>query len=356
MSTDQFLTKDERDALMEVVSKKSRSRSISSGVFRDEAQPYDLASQDYAINNLLPVLETIHERFAHRLRVALFDLLRRDLMVTVGAIEKRSYVDLTTSLSVPCSVNVIGMAPLSGPALLIFDQELIFMVVDTFFGGTGRLYKSHSARAFTTTETRFIQRLLELSFHCLEEAWEPFAILKCTREGSESKPQFITALNPTETLAVSSVHISRDNIAGVLHLALPYSILEPIRKTLLSSLHKEHPNPSPQLTARLREGIKDSQVESHCYLTSFELSLSELLKLKVGDVIPVDIPAIATLQVENVPIYSGSYGVAQGWRALRIEQVLGRPGGLATHPVSATDFSPFAAKIDESEPSTQSIS
>lgn len=344
MSTDQFLTKDERDALMEVVSKKSRSRSMSTGPFSDEVQSYDLGSQDYAINNLLPVLETIHERFAHRLRISLFELLRRDLMVTVGSIEKRSYTDLTTSLSVPCSVNVIGMAPLSGPALLIFDQELIFMVVDTFFGGAGRAYKSSSARTFTTTETRFIQRLLDLSFKCLEDAWEPFTALKCSRQGAESKPQFITALNPTETLAVSSVHISRDNIAGILHLALPYSILEPIRKTLLSSLHKEHPNPSPQMTERLLEGIRDSQVEGHCYLAGFELALSELLALKVGDVIPVDIPATATLQVENVPIYSGTYGVAQGWRALRIEQALGRPDGWATPLKSSLDFAPFEVK------------
>ncbi len=92
---------------------------------------------------------------------------------------------------------------------------------------------------------------------CPSNAWA----LKCSRQGAESKPQFITALNPTETLAVSSVHISRDNIAGILHLALPYSILEPIRKTLLSSLHKEHPNPSPQMTERLLEGIRDSQVD-----------------------------------------------------------------------------------------------
>ncbi|HAS52337.1 MAG TPA: flagellar motor switch protein FliM [Gammaproteobacteria bacterium] len=344
MSTDQFLTKDERDALMEVVSKKSRSRSMSAGPFSDEVQSYDLGSQDYAINNLLPVLETIHERFAHRLRISLFELLRRDLMVTVGSIEKRSYTDLTTSLSVPCSVNVIGMAPLSGPALLILDQELIFMVVDTFFGGAGRAYKSSSARTFTTTETRFIQRLLDLSFKCLEDAWEPFTALKCSRQGAESKPQFITALNPTETLAVSSVHISRDNIAGILHLALPYSILEPIRKTLLSSLHKEHPNPSPQMTERLLEGIRDSQVEGHCYLAGFELALSELLALKVGDVIPVDIPPTATLQVENVPIYSGTYGVAQGWRALRIEQALGRPDGWATPLKSSSDFAPFEVK------------
>lgn len=344
MSTDEFLTRDERDALMEVVSKKARGSSAGASAFREGALPYDLASQDYAINSLLPVLDTIHERFAHRLRIGLFELLRRDLIVTVGSIEKRSYTDLTTSLSIPCSVNVIGMEPLSGPALLIFDLELIFMIVDTFFGGTGRLYKSPSVRDFTTTETRFIQRLLQLSFGCLEEAWEPYAALKCKHLDSENKPQFITSLNPNEPLTVSSVHVSRDNIAGNLHLALPYSILEPIRETLLNSLCKEHPNPSERLTERLREGIRESQVEASCSLAGFELTLSELLALKIGDVIPVDIPSKAVLRVENVPICNGDYGIAQGWRALKVEQPLGTPGDWIERSAPQNDFSPFAAK------------
>lgn len=345
MSTEELLTPDERAALMEVVSKKARG-GLGPNAFLDGPLPYDLANQDYAINSLLPVLDTIHERFAHRLRIGLFDLVRRDLIVTVGAIERCSYTDLTTSLSTPCSVNVVTMNPLSGPALLVFDQELIFMIVDTFFGGTGRLYKSPSVREFTTTETRFIQRLLKLSFDCLEEAWAPFTRIQCAHLNSENKPQFITALNPTETLAVSSVHISRDNLSGVLHLALPYSILEPIRTALLDSLSKEHPNPSPQLTERLYAGVRDSEVEVRCLLAGFELLCGELLALKVGDVISVNIPDAATLRVENVPIYSGHYGVAQGWRALKIDQTFDPPGEW-TEPTAAPppDFAPFAATV-----------
>ena len=343
MSTEELLTPDERAALMEVVSKKVRG-GMGSSAFRDGPLPYDLASQDYAINSLLPVLDTIHERFAHRLRIGLFDLVRRDLIVTVGAIERCSYTDLTTSLSTPCSVNVVSMNPLSGPALLVFDQELIFMIVDTFFGGAGRLYKSPSVREFTTTETRFIQRLLKLSFDCLEEAWEPFTRIQCAHLNSENKPQFITALNPTELLAVSSVHISRDNLSGTLHLALPYSILEPIRAALLDSLCKEHPNPSPQLTERLYAGIRDSEVDVRCFLAGFELLFSELLGLKIGDVISVNIPSEATLRVENVPVYSGHYGVAEGWRALKIEKTLGPPDGAVEPSIAPPlDFAPFAA-------------
>ncbi len=350
MSTDEFfardelLTQDERDALSEVISQKS-SDSLTTGLFDHDVVPYDLANHDYTINSLLPALATIHERFTHRLRIGLFELLRRDLAVTAGPVEKRSHIDLTASLQVPCSVNVIGLSPLSGPVLLIFDQELIFMVVDTFFGGTGRRYSSTNIRDFTATENRFIQRLLELSFQCLQEAWKPFAALQCVQVSSENKPQFITEFNPTELLAVSSVQVSRDTLAGSLYLALTCSSLEPIRKTLLDNTSQEqHANLSPQLSSRLLEGVKESPVDAHCFLAGFELTLSDLLALKVGDVIPVNIPAKAVLRIEDVPIYSGVYGVAQGWRALKIEQALSHPGEWATHSATPQDFSPFEAK------------
>ncbi len=344
LDRDELLTQDERDALMEIVSKKSLTSSAVTGEFHEGVASYDLSGCDYAINSLLPVLETIHERFAHRLRIGLFELLRRELTVTAGPIEKRSHTDLSTSLNVPCSVNVIGMTPLKGPALLIFDQELVFMMVDTFFGGTGRLYKASNVRDFTATESRFIQRLLDLSFQCLQEAWEPFVSLACTRINSEHKPQFITAINPGEWLAVGSVHVSRDATSGTLHLALPYSTLEPIRKTLLDHPHTESVNPDPQLADRLLDGLKESPVDAHCFLAGFELALSELLALKVGDIISVNIPATATLRIEDVPIYSGAYGVAEGWRALKIEQALRLPGGWSGDSTLSPTFAPFEAK------------
>ncbi|CDI02548.1 Flagellar motor switching and energizing component FliM [Candidatus Competibacter denitrificans Run_A_D11] len=340
MSTDELLSPDEREALMEVVSETGCSGVETVGD-QESALPYDLAGQDYAISSLLPVLETIHERFAHRLGIGLFDLVRRELTVTAKSVERRAYPDFTRSLGAPCSANIIQLSPLSGPALLVFDVELIFMIVDTFFGGTGRMYKSTSVRDFTTIETRFIQRLLDLCFSCLEEAWQPFVALKCNRIGSENRPQFITALNSNEPLTVCTIQISRDNIAGNVHLALPYSLLEPIRKTLLSSLCQEHPNPSPALTERLHDGLQESQVEVRCALAGFELSLSDLLALRVGDVIPVNIPPTAVLRVEEVPLYSGHYGIAQGWSALKIDQALSAPDDWASR-LTPPDFAPFA--------------
>ena len=43
MSTDEFLTRDERDALMEVVSKKARESGAQAGASKEEATLYDLS-------------------------------------------------------------------------------------------------------------------------------------------------------------------------------------------------------------------------------------------------------------------------------------------------------------------------
>ena len=94
MSTDEFLTRDERAALMEVVSKKPRGSSVGASAFKEGAHPYDLASQDYAINSLLPVLDTIHVRFAHRLRIGLYLFQQHaQRLFQLLLLGRRQYVD-----------------------------------------------------------------------------------------------------------------------------------------------------------------------------------------------------------------------------------------------------------------------
>ncbi len=322
MATDELLTKDEMDALMEGVAKGRLGVGDWPEAADEEILPYELVSPENVLTGIVPVLETINERFAHQMNAGLFELLRRSVDVAIGAVETRPYNDLVTSLAAPCSANVIRMAPLAGPGLLVFEQQLVFMVVDTFFGGRGKVYTSATVRDFTATEKRLIRRLLNLVFNALAGAWEPFVTVQCGHVEAEINPQFITAINPGECLAVTTLTVTIEEVGGALHLALPCSMFEPVRKTLLNSLLREHPAHSNRLTRLLREGVKDSRVELRGVLAEIDLSLRELLTLSAGDVIPVDIPDEAVLEAEGVAVYSGHYGVARGCQALKIRHTL----------------------------------
>ncbi|MDX1656355.1 MAG: flagellar motor switch protein FliM [Candidatus Competibacteraceae bacterium] len=322
MAADELLTKDEMDALMEGVARGAPSSQVRHQADDGDITPYELVSPENVIAGLGPVLETIWERFAHHMEMGLFDLLRREVEVTNEPVITRPYQDFITALSNPCSAHVMRVEPLAGPGLLVFEQPLVFMVVDTFFGGQGRNFAPAVAREFTATELRLIRRLSNLGFNALTTAFAPFLEVQAAHAGDESNPQFITAINAAETLLVVTLKMGLKGNEGLLHLGLPVSMFEPVRGTLRRALTREHPAPTEGQSHRLREGIKDSRVEVRAHLAHTEITLGELLGLTVGDFIPMEVPAQATLESGEIALYSAHYGVSQGCRALKIEHNL----------------------------------
>ena len=61
------------------------------------------------------------------------------------------------SLFVPTNLNIVKIKPLRGSALFVFDPSLVFTIVDTYFGGTGRFHNKVEGREFTATEMRVIR-------------------------------------------------------------------------------------------------------------------------------------------------------------------------------------------------------
>jgi flagellar motor switch protein FliM len=57
-------------------------------------------------------------------------------------------------------------------------------------------------------------------------------------------------------------------------------------------------------------------------LGSGKISLREILKLKVGDVIPLNIPSKIEAQVDHVPLMECTYGQQNGQYALKVERFL----------------------------------
>ena len=74
----------------------------------------------------------------------------------------------------------------------------------------------------------------------------------------------------------------------------------------------------------LREQVRDLEVETSCELLRATMSLRQLTQLKAGDVIPVTLPRTLELCVEDVPLFRGSFGVANGRNAVRVQEVIRR--------------------------------
>ncbi|MGV8940452.1 MAG: flagellar motor switch protein FliM [Lysobacter sp.] len=319
MSMD-LLSQDEIDALLHGVDSGAVDLEDAPAE-PNEARSYDFASQDRIVRGRLPTLEMVNERFARTWRIGLFNLLRRSADLSVRGVDLMRFGEYMHSLQVPNNLNLVKMKPLRGTALVVFEPRLVFTVVDNFFGGNGKYHTRIEGREFTPTEMRVIQLLLKQTFADLVEAWAPVIPVEFEYLNSEVNPHFANIISPREYIVVSRFHVELEGGGGEFHVSIPYSMLEPIREQLDAGVQSDRGEHDVNWTRAMREQLQDAQVELSSALAQRQITLRQLSQLKVGDVIPIDLPSTVVLKVEQTPLFSGEFGIHNGRNAIKVTTV-----------------------------------
>lgn len=335
MSVNDLLSQDEIDALLHGVD--GGDIETEEDIFDGEARSYDFTSQDRIVRGRMPTLEMINERFARYFRTSLFNMLRRSPEISVAGVQMLKFAEYVHSLFVPTSLNLVHVRPLRGTALMVFDPKLVFIVVDNFFGGTGKFYNKIEGREFTQTESRIIQLMLEKAFVDMQEAWAPVMEITFEYQNSEVNPHFANIVSPTEVVVISTFHVELDGGGGDLHMTIPYSMLEPIRELLDAGTVSDRTETDERWTLALKEDIKSAEVRLKSTLAEVELTLGEVMRMKPGDIIPFEFPDTVTLTTDDdVPVFRGRFGVSLGNNAIRIiepvQKNLPVVANLGAHP------------------------
>lgn len=323
MSQEDVLSQDEIDALLYGVD----SGDVDSGngtAVEGEVQSFDLSSQDRIVRGRLPTLEMINERFARYLRLGMFNMLRRTAEISVIGVEMIKFQDYMRTLPLPTSLNIISVPPLRGTNLLVLDSRLIFAVVDSYFGGDGSFYARIEGREFTPVETRIIERLREQIFGDLKEAWKPVMDIDFNFHSMEINPQFANIVSPSELVVISRFEVELEGATGEVHFTIPYAAIEPIREALDSGMASDRVEKDERWMNALREEIRDAKIDLGVVLCRKRITLRDLVRIRPGDVIPLDMPDYATVLLEDVPCFEGQVGVSRNKYAIKIARKLSR--------------------------------
>lgn len=314
-----LLSQDEIDALL---------HGVDSGAVETEGAPdpgvarsFDFATQDRIVRGKMPTLEMVNERFARMWRIGLFNLLRRSADLSVRGIELMKFGDYLHTLYVPTNLNLVRMKPLRGTGLIVFEPTLVFAVLDNFFGGAGRFPAKIEGREFTPTEMRVIQLLLKQAFADLAEAWSPVLAVEFEYSNSEVNPHFASIVSPREYVVVSKFHVELEGGGGEMHVTLPYSMLEPLRELLDAGIASDRSEKDESFPVQLREGLNIAELEIAGVLATKTLRVRQLIALKIGDVLPIEIGKRIPLVVENLPLFEGEFGLHGGKNAVKITRL-----------------------------------
>lgn len=320
-----LLSQDEIDALLHGVDDVEEDIAEIDTDVDESHVHFDFSSQDRIVRGRMPTLELVNERFARHLRISLFNMLRHTAEVSINGVQMLKFGEYLHTLFVPTSLNMVRFRPLKGTGLVTMEARLVFILVENFFGGDGRYHAKIEGREFTPTERRIIQMLLKIIFEDYHDAWAPVMDAEFEYLDSEVNPAMANIVSPTEVIVVNSFHIELDGGGGDFHIAMPYAMLEPIRELLDAGVQSDKEDTDQRWSQALEDEIMDVSVDITSKLLEKELSLREMMNLKAGDIIPVEMPESMLVSVEGLPTFRANLGKANENLALKITERLERP-------------------------------
>ncbi len=323
----QILSQDEVDALLQGISGDGPSSEAEQQQAAGGVRKYDLSNQERIVRGRMPTMEVIGERFARNIRSGLFNLIRKSPEVTINGIKVQKYSAFLREIVVPTNLNIVALKPLRGTGLVVCDPSLVFAVIDALFGGNGKFHTRIEGRDFSPTEQRVIRRLVDTITTEYQRAWHGIYPLELEYQRSEMQPQFANVATPGEIVVTSSFGFEIGETSGSVHFCIPYSTLEPIRDVLYSSMQGDAGEGDKRWVNLLRQQIQAAEVDLVAELATAPATVEQLLSFKPGDFIELDLDPVVQAKVDGVPVFECQYGTSNGRYALRIDRMITQHAG-----------------------------
>jgi flagellar motor switch protein FliM len=319
--SESFLSQEEVDALLEGVTGESQ-KLVEEVHERGEVRAYNISSQERIVRGRMPTMEIVNERFARNLRVGLFNFIRKSPEISVGPVTVQRYSAFLRELAVPTNFNIVAVRPLRGSGLVVCEPALVFGVIDTLYGGNGKFQARIEGRDFSATEQRVINRLVDVITEEYKKAWKGIYPLELEYQRSEMQPQFANIATPSEVVISTSFQLEIGDIAGAIHLCMPYATLEPIRDVLYSSTQGDSIEVDRRWVNLLTQEIQAAEITLVAELARADATIEQLLAMKPGDFIELDRQSRIQVTVDGVPVFECQYGTHNAKYAIRIDKSL----------------------------------
>jgi len=283
---------------------------------------YDFTSQDKVVRARMPTFDVINERLSREVRATLSSLLQTNVDVSANPFDTLKFSEFVRSLPVPTSLHVFRMEPLRGHGLVVFESQLVYNLIDTFFGGEALGKARVEGREFTRIEEVMIKKAVLAVLKNIEASWAPIEPVKASLIRSEMNPQFTAIVLPTDLVIVTRFEIELEQAAGNLVVCYPYSMIEPMRNKLSSGVQAEIEEIDTNWLRMIKEVILKSTVELRIQLGKTEITGERVLYMQKGDVIQLDNAASDPLScyVDGLEKLTGYIGVQRGFQAYKIEE------------------------------------
>ncbi len=276
----------------------------------------------------LPMLEIVFDRLVRLMTTSLRNFTSDNVEVSLDRITSVRFGDYLNSIPLPAILAVFKAEEWDNFGLATVNSSLIYSIIDVLLGGRrGQSAVRVEGRPYTTIETNLVKRMIEVILADAELAFKPLSPVKFNIDRLETNPRFAAISRPANAAILVRLRIDMEDRGGTIELLLPYATIEPIRATLLQMFMGEKFGRDPIWEGHLATEIGQAQIGVDAVLYEARLPLRQMMNLKVGDTLTLELKpnALVNVRCGDVTLTEGRMGRVGDRVAVRVTKPLRKP-------------------------------
>jgi flagellar motor switch protein FliM len=324
-----ILSQEEIDALLDVVDDEGDDALDSGGESNDsffsqrQITLYDFKRPNRVSKEQLRAFRGIHDKMARSLSSQISSIMRSIVEIQLHSVDQMTYGEFLMSLPNPTSFNVFSMKPLEGSGVLEINPSIAFPMLDRLLGGKGDPFDTN--REFSDIELSLFETILRVMMGTLKEAWGPVTDVYPNVENKESSPNVVQIVAQNEIVVMVVMEIIIGHSSGMMNICYPVISLEPVLPKLASrDLMLNETSSKKSRNQELQVLLGGAQVVVEANLGEAELSLGEILELRLGDIVRLKTPAddVVILNIDGKNRFRGEIGLRRFRKSVQITEVI----------------------------------
>ena len=281
-------------------------------------KPYIFGQSDTAALGDYYALQMVNERFCRLARNVFLPMLRMQPRLSSFPPELRTFDDYRSSQDNFVSITNSRIEELRGNCLAVIPPAFISLLTDAYYGGVIQSLKP-TRTEFTASENRVIEIISARLNESLQLAWRDLVVLTFEHVSHEENMQFAQLVDSEDLVVVCSfmVQIPGTDPASF-DLIYPLQTLKPISSQLRSRMQSDFVDDDHSWRDRLERALLEVPLTVSVHLCEPEIPLKQMMQLKSGDIIPVNLAETVRVQIEGQDMFVAQTGNLNGVSAIRI--------------------------------------
>lgn len=273
----------------------------------EENDTFDLTDPAISIFEHMALLEFYMDSLAASFSNALGEYLRCPIKVSSSSPVIGKYNPI--SHEQPAFDRMFRLKAIQGTIAVALPEELIFKLVDVFFGGDGATSIDSARSELSATESNMLDKLAYLFANGVLTLLQERAVSATDLSIEEWSHKNAAIEGKSESMIAVKFALSLNEYVSEIEAWLSLPVLELLLGVKLLP-YQDGSSSEPGWSKRLKQNVFESQLEVICSFADRTIPLKKVKQLQVGDFIPLNAIDEATFSVGKKQLFKARVGVS----------------------------------------------